>query len=127
MISAACPNDFGYGECFGFAQFIGYLLSGDVNPHGNWISYPTVAKAGGLRVGDIIRVEYEYGGEEYRHSVVVYSVDGDEVLFIQAHGGAYNRLGIRRGYNDGCRRNITSVSVFRRMKDIRICRSPLNE
>ena len=121
------PNGNGYGECFGFAQFIGYLLSGEMNPHGKWISYPSVRHAGGLKVGDIIRMEYTYDGEAFCHSAVVYSVDGDTVLFLQAAGGSYNKLRIRRGFHDGHLRYVTSVAKFKKLKHLRVCRSPLNE
>ena len=109
------------------AQFIGYLLSGEMNPHGKWISYPSVRHAGGLKVGDIIRMEYTYDGEAFCHSAVVYSVDGDTVLFLQAAGGSYNKLRIRRGFHDGHLRYVTSVAKFKKLKHLRVCRSPLNE
>ena len=127
VIDAAQPNARGWGECFGFAMFIGYLLSGDKNPMSGWNIYYSVARAHGLRVGDIIRMEYEHDGKSIAHSVVVYSVDGDECLFLQASGGTYNLLRTRRPYNDGYMRKVTSQRVFRKLKGIRIFRSPLND
>ena len=120
------PNGNGYGECFGFAQFVGCLLSGEVNPHGRWTSYPSVRHARGLRVGDIIRTEYEIDGELFHHSAVVYSVEGDNVLFLQCAGGSYNKLRTRKGYHDGHLRYVTSIEVLKKFKYLRVCRSPLN-
>ena len=77
------PQYGGYGECFGFAQFIGYLLSGEMNPQHKWKTYYSVEDAGGLRVGDILRVEYRANKKEFHHSAVVYAVNGDEILFLQ--------------------------------------------
>ena len=120
------PNSNGYGECFGFAQFIGYLLSGEMNPHGKWKSYDSVRRAGGLRVGDIIRTVYEYDGELFEHSAVVYSVNGDEVLFLQVSGGRYNVLRTRKGYHDGHMRYITSIDTLKRLSYVKVRRSQLN-
>ena len=51
QVASYSPNTGGWGECFGFAQFIGYLLSGEPNPHKNWKCYYSMEAAGGLRVG----------------------------------------------------------------------------
>ena len=95
------PEKGGYAECFAFAQFIGYLLSGEVNPQHNWDFYYSIEAAGGLRVGDIVRVEYRKNKREFHHSAVVYAVNGDEVLFLQVSGGNYNQISIGRGFTDG--------------------------
>ena len=121
------PNDAGKGECYGFAQFIGYLLSGDRNPHGNWKAFSSPAKAGGLKAGDIVRADYEMDGKRYRHSAVVYSVEEDTVLFLQASGGNFNLMRIRRGFTDGYLKNETSMKALRRLNGIRVLRSPDNE
>ena len=116
------PNDAGQGECFGFANFIGYLLSGERNAQRNWKAYPSIRRSEGLRPGDIIRADYEAEGKKYYHSAVVYSVEGDEVLFLQASGGNYNRLRIRQGYTDGYMWNVTSVKEMERMNGTTIYR-----
>ena len=125
-VRATSPGSGGYGECFGFAQFIGYLLSGDYNPQGHWKSYYNMEKAGGLKVGDIVRVEYTYRGSPVFHSAVVYSVHGDEVLFIQASGGTFNRLSIGSGFSDGHVKNVTLVPEIAEIPGLRIIRSPGN-
>lgn len=38
-VRSAAPQYGGYAECFAFAQFIGYLLSGDINPQHHWDFY----------------------------------------------------------------------------------------
>lgn len=106
------PNDAGYGECYGFAQFIGYLLTGERNPQRNWKAYPSIRRSEGLQPGDIIRADYEKNGKKYYHSAVVYSVDGDDVLFMQASGGNYNQLRIRQGYTDGYVKNVTNIKAL---------------
>lgn len=127
VIRAQWPNDRGWGECFGFAQFIGYLLSGERNPHKNWNSYYSVKAAGGLKVGDLVRTEYRKGGVEYNHSAVVYSIDGDEILFIQASGRNFNLLRIRTGYTDGNLIDETSLEVFSALPGVRVIRCPDNQ
>ena len=77
--------------------------------------------------GADLSVEYTYDGEDFCHSAVVYSVDGDTVLFLQAAGGSYNKLRIRRGFHDGHLRYVTSVAKFKKLKHLRVCRSPRNE
>ncbi len=118
---------YGYGECFGFAQFIGYLLDGEMSPHGNWIRYYTVQEAGGLRVGDIIRVEFQVNGTDYRHSAVVYAVNGDEILFIQVSGTNFNRISVGFGLADGYHQNLTSLEEISKIRRFKVLRSPLNQ
>lgn len=118
---------YGYGECFGFAQFIGYLLDGDVNPQHHWNAYYSVESAGGLRVGDIIRVEYRFRGRNYHHSAVVYAVNGDEILFLQLSSLNYNRISVGTGFSDGNNVEETSLEVISRIPSLKISRSPLNQ
>ncbi len=118
---------YGYGECFGFAQFIGYLLDGEMNPHRDWDFYYSVDAAGGLRVGDIIRVEYKIRDNEYRHSAVVYAVNGDEILFLQISSNNYNRISVGSGFSDGNHRDESSLDGIARIKGLKILRSPLNQ
>ena len=120
------PNGDGWGECFGFAQFIGYLLSGERNPHGNWKAFKSIKDSDGLRVGDIVRVECEDKDGVYRHSAVVYQVDGDEVLFLQVAGGNYNELRIRQGYMGGNLNGATSLEVISKSPGLTVYRSPDN-
>ena len=122
-INARIPNDYGSGECYGFAQFIGYLLSGEKNPHGNWKRYYSVGAAGGLRPGDIVRAEYEMGGYKYMHSAVVYSVEGNTVLFLQVAGAQYNLIRTRQGYTDGYLKDETDLRKIRSLPNIIVYRS----
>ena len=118
---------YGYGECFGFAQFIGYLLDGEMNPQHNWDFYYSVEAAGGLRVGDIVRVEYRARGKEYHHSAVVYAVNGDEILFIQISSYNYNCISVGSGFSDGNHQNESSLEVISGIPGLKISRSPLNQ
>lgn len=123
------PNGSGWGECYGFAQFIGYLLSGKTNPQGTkgWKFYETLDRAKGLKVGDIIRIDYKKGAYHYQHSAVVYSVDGDNVTFIQVSGGNFNQLRIGTGFEGGGMEGTTSMSDFSKLrKGMRIWRAPDN-
>ncbi len=117
---------YGYGECFGFAQFIGYLLGGDMNPHHHWKTYYSVEEAGGLRVGDIIRVEYRAHRNEYHHSAIVYAVNGDEILFLQISSRNYNRISVGAGFSDGNHHDESSLKVISEIPGLKICRCPLN-
>lgn len=121
------PNSFGWGECFGFAQFIGYLLSGDRTPSKTWLPFYSVKDAGGLKVGDLVRMEYRKKGRSYYHSAVVYQVEGDRVLFLQVSGGNFNQLRTRRGYTDGNLLDETSLAVISQMPGLKIVRCPQNQ
>ncbi len=118
---------YGYGECFGFAQFVGYLLDGEMNPHGHWDKYYSMEAAGGLRVGDIVRVEYRARGQEYHHSAVVYAVYGDEVLFLQISSWNYNCISAGSGFSDGNRHDEKSLEAISQIPGLKILRSPLNQ
>ena len=93
------PDRGGYAECFGFANFIGYLLSGELNPQHHWNFYYSLDDSGPLRVGDIVHSEYKKSGVQ--HSAVVYAVNGEEILFLQVSGSNYNRISVGRGFRDG--------------------------
>ncbi len=120
------PGIGGYGECFGFAQFIGYLLSGEYNPHRNWNFYYNLNASGGLRVGDILRTDFSADGKQYRHSAVVYSVSEDEILFIQVSGSTYNRIRAGCGFMDGYHHGPDTLEELAKVPNIKICRSQLN-
>ncbi len=121
------PGKGGYGECFGFAQFIGYLLSGEVNPHGNWKTFYGIEAAGGhLKVGDIIRVEYRANQKSFSHSAVVYAVNGEEILFMQVSGLNFGRISTGHGLCDGNYTDETSLETISQIPGIKICRSQLN-
>ena len=120
------PNRGGYGECFGFAQFIGYLLSGDTNPQGHWDKFYSLEKAGGLRVGDIIRVEYQSGGHSYHHSAVVYAIYGDEVSFLQVSSTDFNRISIDSSFTVGQYQDITFQEDLDQLPYLKISRAPQN-
>lgn len=127
VVSPGAQNKYGYGECFGFCQFLGYLLSGDRNPHGHWIPYRSVREANGLRVGDIIRIEYSDGKTFHQHSAMVYSLEGDNALFLQVSGANYNRLSIRKGFMGAGLQGTTSISEISFCPGIKILRSPEND
>ena len=113
----------GYGECFGFAQFIGYLLSGDYNPYKSWNYYHDLDTSGGLRVGDILRTDYKNG-----HSAVVYSVSDQEILFLQVSGSSYNRISVGSGFLCGYPLGLTTLDEIRKLPAaVTIRRSPLND
>ena len=116
------PDKGGYAECFAFAQFIGYLLSGDVNPQHHWHFYYSTEASSGLRVGDIVRAEYRKNGHEYHHSAVVYAVNGDEILFLQVSGGSYNRISVGKGFSDGNVVNVTSPEQISALSGLKISR-----
>ena len=116
------PDKGGYAECFAFAQFIGYLLSGDINPQRNWDFYYTTEKSGPLQVGDIVRVDYMKNGFNVQHSAVVYAVNGEEILFLQVSGGNYNRISVGRGFNDGNVTNATSMEEISSFHGLKISR-----
>ena len=116
------PSRGGYAECFAFAQFIGYLLSGEVNPQHNWDFYYDTKSSGGLQVGDIVRVEYRKNGHEYYHSAVVYEINGEEIVFLQVSGGAYNRISIGKGFSDGNVENVTSLEELSVIPGLKISR-----
>lgn len=120
MVDPGEPNREGWGECFGFCQFLGYLLSGERNPHRYWVPFRSIREAGGLKPGDIVRIEYTDDMGFHQHSAMVYSVDEDKgefghALFLQVSGGNYNRLYIRRGYTGAGLAGSTDLT------DIMIC------
>ena len=121
-VRKAAPDRGGYAECFAFAQFIGYLLSGEINPQGNWDFFYSLDTAGGLRVGDIVRTEYKVKQASYNHSAVVYAIEGDDVRFIQVSGGSNNRISIGYGFTDGNYQNVTSIDEIRHFRGIKISR-----
>lgn len=94
------PNKYGWGECFGFCQFLGYLLSGERNPHGRWAAFQSVNQARGLKPGDIVRVDFTDERGVHQHSAMVYSVDEKKgkVTYLQVSGSNYNRIYTRRGF-----------------------------
>ena len=121
------PGQGGYGECFGFAQFLGYLLSGDYNPHKNWDFYYQLDKVpNGLQVGDIIRTSFKVNHKSFQHSAVVYSISDNEILFIQVSGGNYNRIVIS-GFSDGYHLDIRKEEDLAKIPNKKICRSPINQ
>lgn len=121
-IRRIAPDSGGYAECFAFAQFIGYLLSGEVNPQHNWDFYYNTVSSDGLKVGDIVRVEYRRNNHEYRHSAVVYAIYGDEILFMQVSGSTYNRISVGKGFTDGNVSNVTSLEELSSLPGLKISR-----
>lgn len=112
----------GYGECFGFSMFIGYLLSGDYNPYKTWHYYSSLDASDGLRVGDILRTNYKGG-----HSAVVYSITDDEILFLQVSGSSYNRISVGASFLCGYPIALTTVDEIKMLPaNITIRRSELN-
>ena len=118
----------GRGECFGFASFIGYLLSGEYNPHGHWNRYYNLSTSGGVRVGDIVRTEFYANDIHYQHSAIVYSVsDSGNIIFLQLSGSLYNRIILEEGFSDGFHSPLCTLDDLDKLPNIRICRSPLND
>lgn len=116
------PDKGGYAECFAFAQFIGYLLSGEINPQHNWDFFYSFDASGGLKTGDILRVEYKKNKRFYQHSAVVYAVNGEEILFLQVSGGNYNRISVGKGFSDGFYTDLTSPEELSLLSGIKISR-----
>ena len=121
-VRSYAPGDGGNAECFAFAQFIGYLLSGEINPQRNWDFYYSTEASGPLQVGDIIRVEYKKNGHIVQHSAVVYAVNGEEILFMQVSGGRYNKISVGSGFNDGNVVNATSIEQISTIPGLKISR-----
>jgi len=121
------PNGGGYGECFGFAMFIGYLLSGEKNPYKNWNRHYGFVNSNGLQVGDILRAEFEIHGKTYGHSAVVLSVTDEEILFLQVSGTAYNLINVGDGFMDEYHDNPTTLEELSKIPHTVIYRAPQNE
>ena len=121
-VRKTAPDRGGYAECFAFAQFIGYLLSGEKNPQHNWKFYYSTEASAGLHVGDIVRVEYKKSGHEYHHSAVVYAINGEEILFLQVSGGSYNRISVGKGFSDGNVENLTTLEEISTLHGLKISR-----
>lgn len=117
----------GWGECYGFAQFIGYLLSGEVNPHHHWDFFYNFQDSEGLRVGDLLRTEFESKGRKIGHSAIVYSVSEDEILFLQVSGSLYNQISVGAGFLYDRQQSPTTLEELSKIPNIKICRSPLNQ
>lgn len=75
----------GGSECWGFAGFLGYKLSGIKTPNTKWKKYTSETALGDIRVGDIIR--------HSSHSAVVLTVsDNGKFCVIDANGGSNNEI-----------------------------------
>ena len=125
-VSDLVPNN-GYGECFGFAMFIGYLLSGEKNPYTGWHKYYGLKRSGGLRVGDILRSDYDFYGKKCGHSAVVYSVTEDEILFLQVSGSSYNMIRVGTGFSDVNFGYPTTLEQLMKIPGTKVCRAPQND
>ncbi len=80
-------------QCFGFANFIGYKLTGKV-PTSSWTKYTSVAQveaAGGLQVGDVIRSS--------GHSAMVLTVSGGKITTAECWGGSKNKISVGGKFN----------------------------
>ena len=90
-------------QCFGFANFIGYQITGSV-PTSSWTRYNSVAEveqAGGLQVGDVIRA----GG----HSAMVYKVSGSTIYTVECWGGSKNKISVG-GYFNGSAKTLKEIA-----------------
>jgi hypothetical protein len=83
-------------QCHGFGRFIGYKITGTTpsfNSKG-WTTYITKAdlvKAGGLKIGDVIRTN--------GHTAVVYKIASTgKITFVECSGGSRDKNIIRVGY-----------------------------
>ena len=126
-VSYNTPGRGGYGECFGFAMFIGYLLSGDTNPYTQWNRYYNLGDSRGFRVGDVLRADFTVNGKQYGHSAVVYSVTDEEITFIQVSGSSYDLISIGEGFKDGYNDAPKTLEDLAKISNFKICRSPLND
>jgi len=121
-VRKAAPDKGGYAECFAFANFIGYLLSGELNPQGNWDFYYSIEASSGLQVGDIVRVEYRKNNHEIHHSAVVYAINGEEIIYLQVSGGNYNKISIGKGFSDGNVMDVRSLEGLSAIPGLKISR-----
>jgi len=126
-VRSMAPGQGGYGECFAFAQFIGYLLSGEINPQGRWGFYYSMEAAGGLKVGDIVRMELHTKQKTYEHSAVVYAVNGEEIIFMQVSGVTFNRISIGHGFPNGKGEQLTVLEDLGALPGLKISRCALND
>ena len=79
-----------------------------------------------MRVGDIVRTEFEINNRRYQHSAVVYSVSDVEIVFLQISGSLYNKIILNEGFCDGYHPGMTTMEELEKLPNIRICRSQLN-
>lgn len=92
----------GSGQCQGYAKYIGKKLTGvepcggaidskrygnDVKPNPGWAKYTSISAAGGLRVGDFIRIPTRDG---YGHAAIITSVGpgSDPVIQVTEKWGS---------------------------------------
>ena len=90
-------------QCYGFANFIGYQLTGSV-PTSGWTKYSSVAQveaSGGLQVGDVIRSS--------GHSAMVLTVSGGNITTVECWGGSKNKISVG-GYFNGSARTLREIS-----------------
>lgn len=83
---------FGGSECYGFAEFLGYKLSGLKYPKTKWKKYTTSESLGDIRVGDIVRYDtIQQNGKKWMHTAVALTVNDDGTFYvIDANGGSNN-------------------------------------
>ncbi len=90
-------------QCYGFANFIGYQLTGSV-PTSGWTKYSSVTQvenAGGLQVGDVIRSS--------GHSAMVLTVSGSSITTVECWGGNNNKISVG-GYFNGSAKTLRDIS-----------------
>ena len=78
-------------QCWGFANFVMHAVTGtNVNPsngnNGLWVKL-YASQVNELRVGDIVRIQYE-NDDDYGHSGVVLSINGTKCTFVQEFGAS---------------------------------------
>ena len=78
-------------QCWGFANFVMHAVTGtNVNPsngnNGLWVRL-TASQVNELRVGDIVRIQYE-NDDRNGHSGVVLSINGTKCTFVQEFGAS---------------------------------------
>ncbi len=97
----------GGSECWAFAGFIGYKLSGFSNPYDrSWTKFESLNSlnaAGGIAVGDLIRTR--------NHSAIVYSIsDNGNLRFVQCGGGINNSISVDGFFNwDSACQDLNSI------------------
>lgn len=103
----------GSGQCQGYAKYIGKKLTGvepcggaidskrygnDVKPNPGWTKYTSIAAAGGLKVGDFIRIPTRDG---YGHAAIITSVGSGSNPTIKVTEKWGTLTTIKNGYLNG--------------------------
>ena len=122
-VTRVIPKSYsGFGQCQGYAKYIGKQLTGvepcgaaldgygnRVNPNAGWTKYTSISAAGGLQVGDFIRIPTPQGG----HAAIITSVGSgsDPVIQVTEKWGSITT--IKNGNLNGSRNLRTQSQINR--------------